>query len=484
LGNVASDVTVAITVFSAHRRISEAWTAFTNNAGVGTVLNGEPIFPETIPPFGVFAGVALAVDSNGAPFVNATLDFTFGSEVILLPVTLQRLSMWITKPERKYSELLEWLTTIYKARSGKEKRERLRGSPRVTYRYNFRMLDSAPDRQYTENLIFSRQSINIGMPLWKHQTFLTSPVVATDTVLNVVSTSFRDFRVGAPVVIFASGDTRSFDTHEILSLTATTITLVTPMSNPYATGLEVYPVQVCDMSPAAGGARWTVGLTSFQVEFGVIDNDLNIGSLVAFNSYLTRLLMDQGNLMGGTTKRESHAIDVFDADSLTGVSVRTTNWPNSRRSSPLTLYTSGHQQEWETRQMFYALAGRQASFEYPRAGPDFVATVAIASSSVLLQIENVGYTQFVNAVQPKNTLRVNKTDGSSLIREIVSTTELSLTQELLTVNSNWGENVAIADIESIEYVERARLDNDTLEIQHDINGSTARFQTSLRSVLE
>lgn len=487
LGNVASDTSIAVDVFSAHRRISASWLTFTNNAGAGTVLNGEPALPASIVPFNSFPGVTLDVDSEGAPFVNSTLVFTFtGSETITVPITLQRLAMWIVKPELRYREILEWLTNVYRAKSGKEKRERLRGSPRVTYRYNFRLPDSDADRQYMENEIFFRQASTVGMPLWKKGAALTTAAIATDTVLNVASTSFRDFRAGAPAVIFADGDTRSFDTHEIQSLTATTITLTAPLDNGYAAGLFVYPVQVCRLPASVAGQRWTVGMTEFAASFEVVDNDLDIGDLTAFNSHMMRLLMDQGNSMrGGATKSESHLIDLLGHDSLTGLSSRVTSNPNSRRSTALELYTKGHQQEWETRQMFYALAGRQASFEYPRAGPDMVATVALGTASLALQIENIGYTQFVNAAQPRNTVRVNKTDGTSLIRTIVSATEVSLTEELLTVNTAWGENIALAAIDSIELVERSRLNSDVVEIDHDVSGAgVARFSTSLVGVLE
>jgi hypothetical protein len=103
--------------------------------------------------------------------------------------------------------------------------------------------------------------------------------------------------------------------------------------------------------------------------------------------------------------------------------------------------------------------------------PTFIEDLTIQSDlvmgTVIMLIENINYTRFVNARESKRTFRIAFTDGTVLIREIESATELDADTEELTVSAPWPANRTVAEISRIEFLENVRLDTDSVVIRHE-----------------
>lgn len=483
-GNLLSPQSSPIEVFSAFRRLVKEWTSFVNNAGAGTELVGSPSLPTNVDPM---SGIQMTVDvsTSGVPFVDDTLDFAFsGVGTIYVPITIQRIVLWGLVPEQPYEEELEFLTTIYTPKNGSEKRESLRKAPRQSWRYQY-VIGEGTEAQYFENLLFDFQSLTFGVPVWFEDTEISSAVTAGDTTINVVSTSYRDFRVGGLAVIFTAQST--FDVLEIDAggITGTSLSFTAPTVNSYAAGTPVYPLDPCFAQARIDGQRWPVGLRAMGIRFQSSTNDVDLADLSAFSTYKGKLLLDNGNSMLRGTIGHDFEQPLIRIDGGAGTMYQSSTWDRHKRGHTFTLRADGRQAVWEMRQMVHALRGRQVSFYVPTDSDDLEVVADLLSASNTMDVTNVGYTQFVRNRTPKSDIRVNFVDGSApLLRAITGSSSPSTTVDQLVVDTNWPSTITPAEISRVEYVEKVRLDTDSIRIQYDESGSRARMVAPIRAVFD
>lgn len=472
-GNLLSDQSTPIEVFSAYRRESMPWSTFTNNAGAGVELGGEPSLPVTVAALTSFQ-MTLDVSTAGDPFVDSTLVFFFsGTGTITVPIVIQRIVLWGLNPELPYSETLGFLTDIHPSKDGSEQRAALRKNPRQAWGYSY-IIEEGSQAQILENMLFDFQSRNFGVPVWFEDAELTVAVIAGDTTITVNDTAWRDFHVDGRAVIFT--DQGTFDVLEIDSLTSTSLTFSSPSLNSYVVGAKVYPLAVCRTTGLISGDRFPVGLQRAQLQFSNIANDINIGDLSAFSSYNGKLLLDNGNSMIAGNVRHSFRQDLVTVDGGVGLVLQDSTWDRHKRGNVFTLRAEGRQAIWEMRQMIHALRGRNLSFYVPRDSDDLTAAADLLSASNTIDVDNVGYAQFVRNRSPRNHIRINFVDGSTpVLRAVTASVNVSTAVDRLTVDTNWASTITVAEISRIDFVELVRLDTDKVRIDYDPSGHRARM---------
>ena len=89
----------------------------------------------------------------------------------------------------------------------------------------------------------------------------------------------------------------------------------------------------------------------------------------------------------------------------------------------------------------------------------------------------------VKMVAPHDHIRITKTDGTTLDRAITNVAEIDADEERISVDGNWPSNIAVADIERIEYLELVRLDSDRIRVAHHEVAGDATIDLPVRSVL-
>jgi hypothetical protein len=483
-GNLLSAQSVPIEVYSAYRRDSHTWSTFLAVSPTsGLSLAGDPTLPSVVEPqFG--HAMTLEVATVGDAFIDDTLDFTFSTMTIMVPIIVKRIVLWGIKPEMPYTEFLGFLTNVYNAISGKEKRESVRKNPRQGWGFDY-IMEEGVEAQTLENLLFDFQSRTFGIPVWHDGSALTAAAAAGATTVTVDSTAFRDYRVGGLVVIFTSLST--FDVLEIGAggITSTTLTFIAPTVNAYAAGVEVYPLRTCLTTKQISGARWPVGLRRKQIKFTATDNDADLADLSAFSSYKSKLFLDNGNSMLQGTVAAGHFQEFVTVDGEVGLIEQSSTWDRNKNKGQFTLRASGRQAVWEMRQLVHSLKGRWISFYIPSDSDDLTANANLVSGSNTIDVDNVGYTQFVRDRQPKGDIRITFVDGSPpLLREITGSTSPTTTTDTLTVDSNWPSTITPAEIARIEYVEKVRLDTDDVRLEFDASGHRARLVSPIVSLFE
>lgn len=480
-GNLLSNQSVAIEVFSAYRRAPHTWTAFVNNAGAGVELVGQPPLPTTL-----FAldGIQMTLDVStvGDPFVDDTLDFFFDVSTILVPITVQRIVLWGLRPELPFVETLGFATNIIRAKGGTERRQRKRKNPRQRWNYDY-LAEEGVEKQRLENLLFDWQARTFGVPVWFDESELTVAASSGATSLTVDGTSFRDYRVGGLVCVFV--DQLTFDVIEVDSIGATTIGLVSPLLNSYPIGTSVFPLRTCDARPMLEGGRWPVGLSKLGIEFEATDNELSIASTAAFATFNGKVLLDNGNSVLGGQVRETFSVEVIRIDSETGVWVTGSPQSRHRRGHLLSLRAEGRQAIWEMRQLVHALGGRHVSFYIPRDSDDLALVANLTSGANTMTVTHVGYSQFVRQRTPRNVVRVSFVDGSTpLLRTVTGSSAPSSTTEQLVLNANWPSTFTPAQVSRVEYVEKVRMDDDDVRFEFRPETHLAHLVAPLLTVLE
>jgi len=464
-GNILSTQTSPLDVFSGYRRDERTWSSFTNNAGAGTELLGIPSLPTTMYPLEGYA-MTLEVSTSGNPSVDDDLAFVFdfGGDTINVPIVLNRIVLFPVKPEVPYTERLQFLTDVMPKESGKEQRIKLRKNPRQLFDWRVRIDDGTFDKGRMDTLLFDWQSRTWGVPIWHEATELSVAATAGDLTINVGTTADADYRVDELVMIYTDGE--NFDVQTIDSFTATTITLKNAILNSYAVGADVAPLRTANMKKQVGASRFRSADQELIASFRILDNDSDLADVTGWDTYNSKILLDTCNVMRGQSLEESYLRDIIVMDGSVGLTSQDSPWDNGKRSTTLTLRANSRAEVWDLRQLMHYLGGRQVSFYVPTFGKDLISTTALATASQDLVITNIGYTQFVRERQPRNHIWVRLVDGTVLTREITAAVETSSTLETLTIDSPWGQDVALADIDRISYLEEVRFNSDTISIEY------------------
>lgn len=481
-GNLLSSQSTPIEVFCAFRRGQHEWSSFINGAGAGVSLGSAPSLPTQVD---ALSGVPMTLDvsANGDPFVDATLDFIFnGVGTAMVPIEIQRIVLWGLTPEKQYAEELEFLTEIQTSKDGTEKRPSVRDKPRQSWFYKF-IIEEGTQAQVLENLMFDFQSRVFGVPVHGEDSTTTTATAAAATTIDVDDTAWRDYRVGGLAVIMTSQSV--FDVLEIVTINATSLDLASPTINAYAVGSKVFPLATCTAPGKISGDRFPVGLQRLGIKFTATDSDVDLADLSPFSSYNSKLLLDVGNSMVAGNIRQDFTRELVRLDGGAGQVFQDSNWDRNKRAHKFTMRASGRQAIWEMRGLAYALRGRQISFYVPRDSDDLVVVADLLNASNTMDVENVGYAQFVRNRQPKNVIRVNFADGSTpLVRAITGSSSTSTTVDQLVVDVNWPSTITPAEISRVEYVEKVRFDTDKIRLEYDSSGQTARMVVPIVAVFE
>lgn len=478
-GNLLSTQQEDIEVYSAFRYSNHTWIDWINNAGTGVTLIGLPTFPYVFfPQTGV--QMTLQVDTTGEPFIDTTLDFVFDTGTIEVPIEVQRVTLFNLPPELPYTEVLAFLTDVISHTDGSEQRISLRKNPRQFFEWEI-IMEPGIERQIMDSLMFEWQSRIWGIPVWHELTTLTVAAGIGTSTINVETTNFADYRIGGLVLIRTSQTV--YDVLVLVSKTSNTLTFENPTLKAHGVGAQVMPLRTAVIEGQPRGRRYPTDAESLSLRFRVRDNDVSLASTAAFSTYNSKVLVDDLNGIQ-TALEETFDQAIVVIDNETGTTEETSDWDRHRRVSNKTFLAKGRQRVWEVRQLMHALRGRQVSWYLPTFGKDLELLINTIAGSPLMQIRNCGYTQFVKSRQPKNVIRVVLTDGTVILRKILSSTVVDDNQETLTLDGNWPSIITPAQISRISFVEKVRFDSDQIRLAHLVGDRVVKISAPVKVVFE
>ena len=481
LGNILTTIVRQLDIYNAYLFESHDVQAFINNAGAGTSITDLPTLPYTIPPQESLL-LTLEVTPDGAPTINTTLDFDIDLPYTLsIPIQGTRIVMFPFEPEAPLTERIQFLTDILEAKDGTEQRVSLRLAPRQEFDLKL-LREDGPERQKIDFLLFDWQSRVFGLPIWTEPSYVTSAVTAGQTSVNVDDTTLGDFRADGLAIIFESED--KFDALEVQSVGPTTINFKTPIQNNYATGVRVMPLRTAITTAPAQEKKWAVNLAEFNLTMRVLDNSVDLSSTSGWPTYNSKVLLSDPNAIDttidGTIARQ---ITVFDSAGVGRFSLGST-WNRARHGSAKTFITRTRAGLWSVRRLLHALRGSQVSFYLPTFTKDITLSTTYLSGASALTIVNVGYTRYAKQRTPKVDIRIILNNGTIFTRTITASSEIDTLTEQVTLSSTIGQNIAPTDVARIEFLEKVRIDNEEITIEHRSSNGEAKIGFPVRVVLE
>lgn len=482
LGNVLAPVEFTITVYNAFTEQSQDWLTFTNNVGDGIEFVGLPTLPVTfIPQSGTTFLIRFL--PLGPPAIAGTFDLTFS-----VPLTVEisasgsRIVAFPFRPEAPVRESLEFLTEIFERKNGTEQRVSLRGFPRRSFAFRVARTEGI-ERTRAEFLLFDWQAREFALPLWVEPAFLNAPASLGDFTVQVGSTDFASFAINGIAIVYT--DETIFDILEIESLTANSITFKTALSRDYRVGTEVFPIRLAITEQVHSANRNPVGLAEYDITFRVTDNNPgpNFATATGWPLLLGRVLLDDPNAITGSLQEDFERRMIV-LDNETGRIENRSPWDRHRRGNTKTFVVQTREQLWRIRRLLAFFRGRQVAFFMPTFWNELTVTDTLVNATAAMNIANVGYSRFVANRQPRDRIRITRTNGDVLIRQIVDSGTLDAETETLTVDTNWPETITPEEIRFVDLIELVRIDSDTIQIEHGDANGLATVTFPVRTVLQ
>ena len=463
-GIVLADKVFTITIYNSYKNQTRTLSTVTNGPGAGTLITGVPTLPTVVQEQDGF-DVTVTITPDGSPVISGDISFAFDTVTIPVPVTGQRTILLAHEPLAPMEEVLIWATDVRRGRNGAEQRASLRENPRSRYELTYRV--EGKERRVLETNLIDSQARTFGLPLSQEATLLTQPASAGDTVLNVDSTDYSHFKAGGLALVFQDFD--NFEAFNIDSLTSTTITAQTELDNSFGVSARVMPVRLAVVQGGnVRGSRFVLNAQDVRLVMLTVDNDQDFSDTSAFSSFNSKVLFDEPNMIrGGSRLREGYERKVLLIDNVAGEILNFSEWDLSRRTHAKTWFSRTRQRAWEIRQVLYALRGRSVSFYIPTFSDDLIPVGSgVSSGSSTINVENVGYTKFINARQPRDVVRLTTTSGTIVVKQVNSANEIDADEEQLVIDGTWGVNATVSEIERVEFVEKVRLNSDEVRLRH------------------
>lgn len=472
-GNIVTLVQRDLEVFSAFRD-PISFTDFVNNAGLGVDIPDLPAPVVIVPPFTSFLDpsstrlnpvkIKIEATPDGPAFFDATLDFTFApGGVVYVRVTGIRVALFLPEFNGDVTETLSFMVDVQQTIEGQEQRVSSRQAPRQSFEAEF--LVDGTRRRRMRSLLFGWLGRTFGLPLWHEQLQLSATVALGATSATVAATAGSDLRVGGLCLLYKNDLT--FDVLEILTVTSTAVTFVSATQNAYAVGDLLMPLRITRVTNGASVERMIQDAERVRINFEVLDNETGAptASTGSLTLHLTRPIIDS-TILSSERSQQSHDQRVIVVDGATGIVDHDSHWLRSKHGLQIGLVAKTLQQVYDLRRLLLYMDGRRRTFWSPSFANDLQVTQNLVSAGSTITVENVGYSRYVAALDPRAIFRIRFTDGTSLIRRILSAAEASATEEILTLDAAWPSSKTVAQVRDIQFLQLARLDSDRVRIKH------------------
>jgi len=393
--------------------------------------------------------------------------------------------IWPFRPQNGFVEELRYKTDVLESRSGIEQRVSMWVSPRVVYGMEFMV--SGPERTSLINRMFGWPAL-YAVPLW-HQAQRTTAALSiggASISVNSAAVDFRDFGDSKLGILWRAYN--DFEVITILSRTDATLTLERPLEQNHAIGTFVIPLRFAYLGDELQAPRYRVGPQRFQTEWHSVDGmpqaRLAAATKLETTIYQTKRVFLGFNYVNGTLSEEFvQGKDRVDSDGGGFIMFGNRLAPDNRTTKTFVVRTLA--EKWALLALLHELQGRRSSFYLPTFGADLELTLPLSSVSSGMRARLTDYDRFVDGQSPRRDVIVfRKSTSTPIIRRIIASSDIGGGEEDFTVDSNWGADVALSDIERVSFLTLCRFDSDVLTIEHEQSQADARLEVPIREVIE
>jgi len=485
-GLVLSQKTDDYEVFNSWRQ-NVTFTALVNNIGSSVTLPNLPTQPSTVTAFTSFLDpvsthasganknktrLNLVVSKDGPPTFNNTIEWEFSTgDVATARLIGSRLSIIPAIYESDFEETWEFISNTIAVDDGTEQVLSLVGYPVQSFSVRF-ALDS-DDRQRMQLLLMGALPRLLAFPVWHEDISTTALASVGATSVAVSATTDVDYRVGGFAMLWSSAT--AYDVVELSSVSTNSLDFSnTPILGSYASGTRVVPLRLGYIVGDVPNARSLVNLDTYMMQFRVTDNETGMfaGSTTGWSTYSSKVLLDDPNYMDLTMETLS-TTRVRVIDNATGVVEYVPLQEKSRRNSNKGFSIRSRSELMKVKKLLLALRGPQISFRLPTFAEDVTVVADLTLNSTTMDIRHIGYTKYSQSREPRKVFRITFTNGTSLVRVVQSSVEVSTAVERLTLDTTWPSTRTAAQVRRVEFYEPVRFDTEQFTFRFKRTGKAS-----------
>ncbi|AEG53117.1 hypothetical protein [Sinorhizobium meliloti] len=402
-------------------------------------------------------------------------------------MAIETLPVWPFEPNWSgvLTEALEWLTDVLTSPSGAEQRRCLRLYPRKTIEFSTAL--GGNERAVFDQFLSTHGGRNMYLPQW-HESYRSGAAVAAGAVsIPCDQANNGGLRIG-DIIFISANDPRHYELAEVLSLSASAITLVAPLVSAWPAFSKVHPVRKARLDDQPTLRRVTDSGVTFTTTFRIMqrNDDVNI---VLGPSVTTDLLpIYQGFNVLPTVPDERDSIDVgitrmIDVlDNEVGIPIYNDVAGIPFKSQKYNWALQGRADYDTLKKTFYHLRGRAIPAWLPTFFNDLQIVENTPTGGTSIKIENIGFTASGGVQTGRTHIMVTRVDGTNTFHRILSSA-IDGDKEIIGVNSPFASGLPAASVMRISFMQLSRLDQDRIEIVHHtdtrgVSACTARFRAA------
>jgi hypothetical protein len=309
------------------------------------------------------------------------------------------------------------------------------------------------------------------LPVWTDKQRLPAQVNAGTVTLTGISTAYFDFDPNGLVILWS--DAKTYESGEILSMTANSITLKNGLQKTWAKGSYLMPARLASLSPAIDTQALTGTIENAQLVWNLQANQrsTNRAVSVASTQYLGYDIYttehDYSQAMESESEMAFEVIDFdnggFSYDSI--VTAPQVTFDNSLLH--LSRVAIANFTAW-----LNARAGRFGQFWVTTNRRDMTLVQDAAATTTSIKIEDISYSSLVAQNPARRDICIRLANGTRLYRRIVSTTRNNDGTETLNLDAQLGVALSAAvnkwgnaaDGHMISFLKFCRLSSDQVEL--------------------
>ncbi|MFK2904578.1 hypothetical protein ISP17_11430 [Dyella ginsengisoli] len=361
---------------------------------------------------------------------------------------------WATPP----TEALAWLTDLQVSRNGTQQKRQLRLAPRRLF--GFAIAADADERRLVDAISNDQGTRQVHLPIYPDMQLLAAPLAAGATSVPCTTTGY-DFTAGGLAVLWASA--RQWELLSVATVAADALTLTTATASAWPADTRLYPVRLARLAEPVKFTVRSDDVAEASVSL-LVDEPCDWPAVAPTTLYRGVPVMDRRpNEADAAAVSYARTVQTVDEDAGP---VTYFDYPGQAfAGQPHTWLTVGRADHAAARSLLYGLAGRAGQWWVPTWRADFRLASPSAASDSSISVEWAGYTVFGREQVNRKDVRIVLTDGTVLLRRILSSSEGSDT-ETLTLDAPLGVDITPASVLLISFLQMCQLASDTVQITH------------------
>ncbi len=468
LGVMTAEITEDFYVWNAWLFESKTLSAIDGEGTDGVELTGYPAPQIYTPLMELHYEVAISLD--GPSTIDATYTFDYTSEEALLIITGQRLVVWTFPPLLPFTEELVWKTDVIRAFDA-EQRIAIRDYPRQALKA--KSVLTQVEYSLVKGLTKSWDGNYFGVPIWTEATEYGS--VTAGEVTLTFNTTMGDYVDGGFFFIWESNS--KYTSGEIIGLTASEMTIKYPIDQNYSNA-KIMPMKQGVNNSGFNTSVYYKNHIKITNTFVVVNsNDIApVGDGLDFPTYLGEEVATIPTLLlSGVKENITREVDFFDNGQ--GIIKLENQFDYAKNLKSISWYGSSEEEIWNHKAWLYSKVGKQKRFWVISWKEDMQLIEDIVATHTHINVEYIAYDLY----QTVSHIVLIKKTGEMLFKEVLGGSEYLVGFQTLSLESTFGEDIAMTEVDRICFMYLVRFDTDKLSLKY-IQKDFMKYKATVREV--